>query len=142
MGKKLVKRGSVEVAKKELASLATDVVSSIDKTMLVEKLLEVSKLNKEEAQLICNKPQFIRDVHDKLVSSLVEGAIAARAMEVVHAKLEEGNLDAAKLVLSLNKNLKPKGAENVKELHLHKHQHTELANLGATTTKLLNHEDD
>lgn len=142
MTKKVTKRGSVELAKKELATLAIDVVSAIDKTMLVEKLLEVSKLNQEEAMLVCTKPQFIKDVHDRLVSSLVEGAIAAKAMEVVHAKLGEGNLDAAKLVLSLNKNLKPSAAENVKELHLHKHMHNELLDLDKQTNKLLNPDSD
>jgi hypothetical protein len=117
-----------------LKALAKKVVNSIDKTKLVKQLVAASSLKPSEALQVCDSKEFIREVHDTLVESVIEGAIQIKAMEVVNDKLKAGSLEAAKLVLGLSKALQPQA---VKAVHQHLHVHKELEALDREGRKLL-----
>lgn len=143
MSKKLVKKQTTAaLAPKKLTELAKDVVSAIDKNSLVEKVLEVSALTDAEALAAVKAPEFVQEIHDRLVASITTGALQIKAMEVVTTKMDEGNLEAAKMVLALSKALAKQTPDMIRELHLHKHQHDNLIDMDKKTSRLLKGDDD
>ena len=130
-------RKNKALAKAHVTKLAKGVVSTIDKARLVEALVSSAKIGEEEAMALLDSRALVSEIHTLLIDSISNGAIAVNAMKVVQDKLDDGNLEAAKLVLSFNKALTPGGVGQVRDVHLHQHLHKELLSLDEKAQLLL-----
>ncbi len=115
--KALSKMPAAKVA--EATKLAKKLVASIDKQELVEKVCEELTCSSDQALTYISDMKLDEEMHDMLVTSISQGAIAIKAIEKLKEKAEDGNMEAIKMIMGFNKSLVPAEAKGINSLHLH-----------------------
>lgn len=123
IGKKTPKQRKANyLVKNQLNKLAKEFVAEIQPEFY-EKLAKKLDLSPKEAIEIAHMHDIPKQVNNMLVESLTDGAIAVKALETLTEHVAKGNLEAAKVVVALNKEiLKSRPGPQVRDLHLHQHK--------------------
>lgn len=103
----------------EATKLAKKLVSSIDKAELIEQVSSELSCSSEQALDYVSSTSLDLQIHDLLVESISQGAIASKAIAKLKDLAEAGDMEAIKLVMSFNKNLVPHDVKGINSLHLH-----------------------
>jgi len=112
--KALVKKKKETLSK--VKDLASSIVGEISLSELSTKVANKLDTTPEEALDFIQQYGLDRQIHDLLVDQVTEGAIASKAMEILKNKLDEGDLEAAKIVLGFNKKLRPANTRVINEM--------------------------
>lgn len=118
----------------KVMSIAKDVVSKLALTDLTARVSEAAGIKEEEAINLLNNG-LEQEIHSLLAEKLTEGVFAIKALEALNKKVEEGNMEAIKLVVSFSPKLKPNNVRVAESLTIN--QTNVFAELDKNAKKLL-----
>ena len=135
---KLIKTDNGSLVK--LQDIARKLATSISSTELATKLAAQLAITDAEALELLNNTKLESAIHDALVDKIVGGSLAIKAMEVLNTKMNQGNLQAASLVLGFNKCLKSNTVKSISNLTVN--SNNALISLDKQAIGLLEGEND
>jgi len=121
-------------------NIAKLIVSDISTEQLAKRVAARADITETEASELIRLHSIDKEVHRLLVDQVTEGAIAIKAMELLNKKMEEGDLEAAKIVIGFNSQLKPHGTRMLTEMNISDNRKV-FINLDEKARKLLDEGD-
>ena len=99
--------------------IAKKLATSISSQELSEKLALQLAITSAEALDLLNDTKLESAIHEAMVEKIVGGSLAIKAMEVLKTKMDQGNLQAASMVLGFNKLLRGNTTKAITNMQIH-----------------------